>query len=151
MKKVFILSALISTSCFANFDGYTQKSYSHGSYLKTQFTTNDTAQFHIGCGIGTDGNPFTVIALKHPYLYPFYGRSNITLSVDGEKEVVLDGGSKQYDDMYYSRNPSKEVIADIRAGKFVHVSFLNDKKSMMFSLKGSSANYYKLWKECGLL
>lgn len=151
MKRIVILSALISTSCFANFGGYTQKSYSNKSYLKTQFTTNEIAQFHIGCGIGTDGKPFTIIALKHPYLYPYYERSNIKISVDGMKDIILDGASKQYDDMYYSRNPSEEAFTKIRNGNFIQVSFFNDKKSTIFSLKGSNKTYNELWKECGLL
>ncbi|MDF2152881.1 hypothetical protein [Vibrio sp. CAU 1672] len=151
MKKIFALTVIIAMPCLANFDGYYQRSFSKTSYLKTQFTSSDTAAFHIGCGSNTVGQPFSIIVVKHPSFYQSHRRFNILLSVDDSKEYILDGATKQYEDMYYSKhNPPEELFTEIRKGHTLQVKFLENQK-LIFALKGSNRAYQQLWEECGLL
>ncbi len=150
MKSIYILTALLSTPCIASFSSYYMTSKANGQFLKTRFTISNTAQFHIGCGIGHDYKGFTIIGLKHPRLYPWYGVSNIELSIDDSKKVKIEGGSKQYDDMYYAKNPPKEVLEQIFNGNSIEVFLFNRQERITFSLSGSKEVYNKLWSQCKL-
>ena len=150
MKSIFILTVGLSTPCLANFSSFYETSKANGQFLKTHFTVSDTAQFHIGCGIGEDSKGFTILGLKHPRLYPWYGISDIELSIDGSQTIKIKGGSKQYDDMYYAKNPPKEVLENIFNGISVEVFFFNRKERVTFSLDGSKKIYKKLWEQCEL-
>ncbi|EIF2704986.1 hypothetical protein LFS00_003954 [Vibrio alginolyticus] len=150
MKKILLLAVSLSTPCYAGFNGTSGQSSASGSYFKTEYTISDRAQFHIGCGIGTDKKAFSMIGLKHPSFYSWHGVSNIQLKVDGGNSISIKGGSKEYDDMYYSRNPPIELFQQIVSGKSVEVSFFKGKRRVTFSLAGSKKVYTKLWKECGL-
>ncbi|WP_417507813.1 hypothetical protein [Marinomonas gallaica] len=150
MKSIFILAVSLSAPCLASFSSFHTTSRENGQFLKTHFTVSDRAQFHIGCGIGEDYKGFKIIGLRHPRLYPWYGVSNIELSIDGSQKVKIEGGSKQYDDMYYAKNPPKEILEQVFNGNLVEVLLFNREERVTFSLDGSHKVYTKLWKECGL-
>lgn len=150
MKRILILAVVLSTPCFAKFQGFTETSKANGQFLITHFTVSDRAQFHLGCGVGTDDKPFSVIGLKHPSLFGFHGSKHIQLSIDGKQKVSINGGTNEYDDMYYSRNPPKELLSEIANGNSVEVLFFSSKRRVTFSLEGSEQIYTKLWDKCGL-
>ncbi|MGL1232332.1 hypothetical protein ACSTKT_02755 [Vibrio parahaemolyticus] len=150
MKSIFLIAVSISTPCLANFDGSHETNRGNGQFFKTHYTTSDNNQFHIGCGIGDDKKGFTIIGLKHPRLYAWYGVSDIELAVDGGQKIKIEGGTKRYDDMYYAKNPPKEVLEQIFNGNSVEVLLFNREERVTFSLNGSKAIYNSLWERCML-
>ena len=147
MKNTLLLMSLFTLPCMAGFDGFTQKSYGDGRFLKTKFTTSGSAEFHLGCGIGTDNKLFTIIGLRHPAFYQLNGAYYVNLSIDEKDETAIYGGTRQYDDMYYARNPSSKLLKKIRVGNTVNVNFSN--QNLSFSLLESNQAYKKLLEECG--
>ncbi|CDU10529.1 hypothetical protein MZJ31_004545 [Vibrio parahaemolyticus] len=150
MKKILLLAVGLSAPCFAGFSSFKETSKANGQFYKTYFNVSDTAEFHIGCGIGTDDKGFTIIGLRHPNLYPRYGVIDIELSIDGSQKMKIKGGSKRYDDMFYARNPDNEVFRQIFNGNLVEVLAFNGKSRITFSLNGSKKVHKELWKRCNL-
>lgn len=148
MKNILFLMSLLAMPCIADFNSVTEKSYGDGRFLKTRFTTNGSYEFHLGCGIGTDNKLFTIIGLRHSAFYQLNGTYYVNLSIDEKGETAIYGGTRQYDDMYYARNPSSELLKKIRVGNTVNVNFSN--QNLLFSLLESNQAYTELLAECRL-
>ncbi|MGR5276515.1 hypothetical protein ACPV5J_07540 [Vibrio rotiferianus] len=147
MKNTILLMSLFALPCMAGFDGFTEKSYGDGRFLKTKFTTSGSSEFHLGCGLGTDNKLFTIIGLRDPVFYQLNGAYYANLSIDEKDKTAIHGGTRRYDDMYYAKNPIRELLKQIRVGNTVNVNFLN--QSLSFSLLESNQAYKKLLEECG--
>lgn len=148
MKNTLLLMSLLALPCMAGFDGFTEESYGDGRFLKTKFTTSGSGEFHLGCGLGTDNKLFTIIGLRHPVFYQLNGAYYANLSIDEKDKTAIYGGTRQYDDMYYAKNPSSELLKQIRAGNTVNVNFSN--QNLQFSLLESNQAYTELLAECRL-
>lgn len=154
MKKTLLmlsLPLLMPFSSLAKFDGFTEKSYSNGQYLRTHYTNSNRSQFHIGCGKGSDQKVFSLIGFKHHSLYDWSGVTNVKLSIDGGTVLSIKGGSNKYDDMFYSSGSIDLLIREMLTGKLLEVSVIdNEKERIYFSLEGIEDAYRTLKNKCNL-
>ncbi|HGF5229003.1 TPA: hypothetical protein ACF371_001141 [Vibrio parahaemolyticus] len=154
MKKTLVmlsLPLLMPFPSLAKFEGFTEKSYSNGQYLRTHYTESNRSQFHIGCGRGSDQKVFSLVGFKHHSLYDWSGVTNVKLSIDGGKVMSIKGGSNKYDDMFYSSGSTDLLIQKMLTGKLLEVSLIdNEKEKIHFSLEGIEEAYITLKDKCNL-
>ncbi|ENB2086004.1 hypothetical protein ACM65P_004586 [Vibrio alginolyticus] len=154
MKKTLVmltLPLLMPFPSLANFEGFTEKSYSNGQYLRTHYTESNRSQFHIGCGRGSDNKVFSLVGFKHHSLYDWSGVTNVKLSIDGGKVLSIKGGSNKYDDMFYSSGSTDLLIREMLTGKLLEISVIdNEKEKIHFSLEGIEDAYTTLKDKCNL-
>ncbi|HHF3128692.1 MULTISPECIES: hypothetical protein [Vibrio] len=154
MKKTLVmltLPLLMPFPSLANFEGFTEKSYSNEQYLRTHYTESNHSQFHIGCGRGSDHKLFSLVGLKHNSLYDWSGVTNMKLSIDGGKVLSIKGGSNKYDDMFYSSGSTDLLIREMLTGKLLEVSVIdNEEEKIRFSLEGIEDAYTTLKDKCNL-